>query len=168
MGETGILRPDARVELIEGEIIDMAPIGSLHASTVARLTQLFVQAVGSSAFVWIQSPIVLGEHSEPEPDLVLLRPRNDFYRHELPRSSDVLMLVEVSDSSLRFDREVKLPLYARSNIPEAWVVDLEHDVLIVCRSPVDNRYSDMQSLASPGKVAPAQLPQCALDLSGIL
>ena len=77
------------------------------------------------------------------------------------------MVVEVLDSSLRFDREVKLPLYARSNIPETWIVDLEHDVLIVCRSPVADRYSAIQSLASPGTIAPALLPQCAIDLSGI-
>ena len=167
MGETGILRPDARVELIEGEIIDMAPIGSPHAGTVARLARVFIQAAGSSAVVWVQNPIVLGEYSEPEPDLTLLRPRDDFYCQALPGPGDALLVVEVSQSSLRFDREVKLPLYARARIPETWIVDLEHAVLIICRSPSDDGYRDVRSQGSPGKLAPGLLPDCLIDLTGI-
>ena len=167
MGETGILRPDACVELIEGEIIDMAPIGSPHASAVARLAQLFVQALGSTAVVWIQNPIVLGDYSEPQPDLILLRPRDDFYRHALPRPADALLVVEVSDTSLRFDREVKLPLYARSNIPETWIVDLEHRVLMVYRNPADAGYRDIRTLVDPRAAAPTLLQACVLDLSDI-
>lgn len=167
MGETGILRPDARVELIEGEIIDMGPIGSRHAATVTRLLHLFVAASGNAAHVWVQNPIVLDNHSEPEPDLVLVRPRTDFYRQALPRAGDVFLIVEVSDSSLRFDREVKLPLYARSNIAETWIVDLEHDVLIVCRDPAHDGYRDIRTLRNPGSVSPGLLPNCVVDLSGI-
>ena len=168
MGETGILRPDARVELIEGEIIDMPPIGSPHASTVARLAHLFMHAVGSSALVWSQNPLVLDDYSEPGPDLMLLRPRNDYYWHALPRSGDALLVVEVSDTSLRFDRDVKLPLYARSKIPETWIVDLENRVLMVCRGLSNDRYSDVHPHASPGKIAPLLLPGCFVDLSGLL
>jgi Uma2 family endonuclease len=167
MGEAGILRPDARVELIEGEIIDMPPIGSRHASTVTRLMHLFVAACAGSAQVWVQNPLILDDHSEPEPDLILLRPRDDFYRHALPRSGDALLVVEVSDTSLRFDRDVKLPLYARSNIVETWIVDLENQTLMVCRGLSNDSYSDVCSSASPGKIAPLSLPGCVVDLSGL-
>ena len=167
MGEAGILRPDARVELIEGEIIDMPPIGSPHASTVARLTHLFMHAVGSSAIVWTQNPMVLDDYSEPEPDLILLRPRDDFYRLALPRCDDALLVVEVSDTTLRYDREVKLPLYARRRVSEVWIVDLEHRVLITCTDPTEDGYRNIRRLANPGTLSPSQLPHCTVDLSEI-
>lgn len=167
MGETGILRPEARVELIEGEIIDMAPIGSRHASAVARLTHLFART-GDTALVWVQNPILLDDHSEPEPDLVLLRPRGDFYREALPHAEDVLLLVEVAETTLRYDRDVKLPLYARYRVPEVWIVDLDSRALLVCRDPAGAAYADIRTLDQPRQVAPRLLPECVFDLTGLL
>ena len=122
MGETGFLDPEARLELIEGELFEMAPIGSFHAGTADILTGLLVYAVGKQAIVRVQSPVVLDDHSEPQPDLVLLRPRADYYLNEHPRAQDVLLLIEVSDSTAQFDRKTKVPLYARHGIPEVWLV----------------------------------------------
>ena len=107
MGEAGILPVEGRLELIEGEIIAMAPIGSRHAAIVTRANLLFVQAVADRAIVSVQNPIILGEHSEPEPDLALIRPRDDFYALALPRADEVLLIVEVADTTLRYDREIK-------------------------------------------------------------
>ena len=117
MGEAGILPVEGRLELIEGEIIAMAPIGSRHAAIVTRANMLFVQAVAGRAIVSVQNPIILGEHSEPEPDLALIQPRDDFYALALPRADEVLLIVEVADTTLRYDREIKIPLYARHGIP---------------------------------------------------
>ncbi len=143
MGEAGILREDARVELIEGEIIDMSPIGSTHSGTLKRLIQLFHLAVGQSAVLSIQDPIVLGTHCEPQPDLALLRPRADVYTSSHPRPEDVLLLVEVCESSLRYDREIKLPLYARHGIPEVWLVDVDQQRLSLFRTPLGDVYQDV-------------------------
>lgn len=122
MGETGFLDPKARLELIEGELFEMAPIGCFHAGTVGILTRLLVRTVANAAFVHVQSPVVLDEHSEPQPDIALLRPCSDYYLKEHPRAEDVLLLIEVSDSTVRFDRKTKIPLYARYGIPEVWLV----------------------------------------------
>src|SRR5690606_16285512 len=131
MAEVGLLAPDARVELIEGEIIEMAPIGKEHTSVVDQLTRLFVRAVGDDAIVRVQGSVRLGSISEPEPDLVLLRPRTDFYRNQFANAPDILLVIEVSDTTLRYDREVKVPLYARHGVPETWIVDLPHQRLLV-------------------------------------
>jgi Uma2 family endonuclease len=124
MAETGILAPDARVELVEGEIIDMAPIGSPHAARVSRLAKIFTLALAERAIVNVQNPLVLNEYSEPEPDITVLRYREDFYAGGHPRPEDVLLVIEVADTSLQYDRDVKLPLYAAHGIPEYWLVDL--------------------------------------------
>ena len=124
MAEVGILGPDDRVELIEGEIIDMPPPGELHAGTVSQLDHLLQRAVGDRAIVFVQNPAVLGRYSAPQPDLALLRPRPDFYKSALPRSGDILLIIEVADTSLRYDRDVKVGLYARHTIPELWLIDV--------------------------------------------
>jgi Uma2 family endonuclease len=120
MVQAGILHEDDRVELIEGEIIEMAAIGSRHAACVNRLVQLFVMHVAGQAIVHAQNPIRLSERTEPEPDLSLLKPRPDFYAAGHPGPQDVLLVIEVADSSIGFDREIKIPLYARAGIPEVW------------------------------------------------
>ncbi len=127
MAESGILHEDDRVELIDGEIVQMNPIGSRHAMSVIRLTQLLVPLAGEEAFVSPQNPVRLGEYGEPQPDLALIRARD--YARSLPSPEDVLLLIEVSDTTLRYDREVKLPLYARSGIPEIWIVDLAGETI---------------------------------------
>jgi Uma2 family endonuclease len=141
MAEVGILAPDARTELIDGEIIDMASPGSLHAATVHRLLEVFVRAVGSSASVLVQNPVRLSEYSEPQPDLALLRRREDFYSEHHPQPADVLLIVEVSDTSLRFDRDTKIALYAGHGIPEVWLVDLRGGRLVRYRAPQQGSYT---------------------------
>jgi len=168
MGETGVLAPGARVELIEGEIFDMAPIGKDHASIVDRLNRMFVLAAGERAIVRVQGPARMGEHSEPEPDLTLLRPRADYYRDSAPGAADVLLIVEVSDTTQRYDRRVKVPLYARHGVPEVWVIDLENRLVHVHRGPSGDTYADISATETPGVTEVSMLPGVAIDLSGLL
>jgi Uma2 family endonuclease len=140
MAEVGILDPEARVELIEGEIIDMAPPGSSHAATVHYLTEILVRAVDGRANVLVQNPVRLSQYSEPQPDVALLRRRDDFYRERHPQRGDALLIIEVAATSLRFDRERKVPLYARHGIPEVWLVDLGERRLTRHRGPREGVY----------------------------
>ena len=167
MAEVGLLAPDARVELIEGEIIDMAPIGKDHTSVVDQLTRLLVRAVGDDAIVRVQGSFRLSQMSEPQPDVILLRPRPDFYRSEFATGADTLLVIEVSDSTLRYDRDVKVPLYARHGVPEVWILDLQNDRLLVFGSLVDGAYTQRDSVARPGAVAVAALPGLAVDLKSV-
>ena len=123
MGETGILGPGDRVELIDGEIIDMSPIGVLHAALVDALVRHFGRSAGQSVFIRCQNPLRLDDLSEPEPDIAILRPRADFYTTSHPGPADVLLVIEVSDTSLAYDLGTKVPLYTRHGIPEVWVID---------------------------------------------
>src|ERR1700730_3657390 len=124
MAELGLLAPDARVELIAGEVIDMAPTGSQHGGTTNYLDYALKQATGGRALVRVQLPIRLDEHNEPEPDLAVVKQRADFYKEGHPTAADALLIVEVGDTTLRYDREVKVPLYAARGISEVWIVDL--------------------------------------------
>ena len=155
MAEVGILAPDARVELIEGDIIDMAPPGSLHAATVHRLTKILVRSVGESASVLAQNPVRLSDLSEPQPDLALLRPRDDFYSQQHPGPADVLLVVEIADTSLRFDRDTKASLYAVHGIREMWLVDLRGRRLVRHRAPQHGLYTqvDEPDLGEPLEVS---------------
>jgi Uma2 family endonuclease len=168
MAEAGVLAPDARVELIEGEVIDMAPIGSRHASAVARLAQQFAQLVGQRAVVWTQNPLRLDAQNEPQPDLMLLQPRADFYAGAHPTAADVLLLIEVADTSARYDREIKLPLYARHGVREVWIVDLHERCVRFFRQPAGGGYADATATATPGRTAVPALPGVAVDLDGVL
>ena len=165
MGEVGLIGPDERVELIEGEIIDMAPIGSDHASFVIQLTNLLVKAVQDKAIVSVQNPVRLSNRSEPEPDFAILRPRADFYRKQLPTAADALLIVEVSNTSERYDREIKLPLYAAHGVPEVWVISIEQQSLTVYRTPTGDRYQHEQTTDAPGRVTLFALPEASVDLS---
>ena len=138
MGETGILGPHDRVELIDGEIIDMSPIGVLHAAIVARLASHFSQRLGPMGVVWCQNPLRLDDISEPEPDIAILRPRADFYMTAHPGAADVLLVIEVADTSLAYHLGTKVPLYARHGIPEVWVIDAATRHTRVFRRPVGN------------------------------
>jgi Uma2 family endonuclease len=168
MGEAGILAPEARVELIDGEIFDKAPIGSEHASVVNRLTRIIVASVGDQAIVQVQGPVRLDDFSEPEPDIALLKPRTDYYRDALPGAADVLLVVEVADSTQRYDRRVKVPLYARHAIPEVWVIDLENSLAHFHRRPSGGAYGDVSATERPVATLVATLPGVAIDLTGIL
>ena len=141
MGDAGILRPEDRVELIDGEIIDMSPIGALHAAIVARVATLFSQKLGAAAIVWCQNPLRLDDVSEPEPDIAILRPRADFYTTAHPGPDDVMLVIEVADTSLAYDLGVKVPLYARHGIPEAWVIDAATRRTRVFRRPAGGGYT---------------------------
>ncbi len=165
MAEVGLIGPDERVELIEGEIIDMAPIGSDHASFVIQLNSLLVKAVQDKGFVSVQNPIRLSNRSEPEPDFAVLKPRADFYRKQLPTAADTLLVVEVCNTSERYDREIKLPLYASHGIPEVWIISIEHNTLSIYRSPIGDRYEKEQTTDTPGLVALWALPEASVDLS---
>ena len=167
MAEVGLLAPDARVELIEGEIIDMAPIGNDHQSVVDRLTRTLVRAVGDSAIVRVQGSIRLSQWSEPEPDLVLLAPRPDFYRGEFASGADTLLVIEVSDTTLRYDRDVKVPLYARHGVPEVWLVDVNCGALLVYGALQDGKYERQVVLERPVSVTVTGLAGVTLDVAAL-
>jgi Uma2 family endonuclease len=168
MAEAGVLAPDAHVELIEGEVVDMAPMKSRHASVVARVLAKLQRAVGDKALVWCQLPLHLGPQSEPEPDLMLLRPRADFYAHAHPSADDVLLLIEVSDSTLDYDRGVKVPLYARHRVAEVWIVDLDTNVVRFFRHGDGQAYTDITASETPRATPVAALPGITIDLAGLL
>ena len=152
MGETGILGPDLRTELIDGEIIEMPPIGHPHAGTVNLLVKLLTSAVADRAIVAPQNPVRLNDHTEPLPDIALLKPRADYYRNGHPGPDDVLLLIEVADSSLAYDRDVKLPRYAGAGIAEVWLVDLVGGRLWVYRQPAEGHYTEVEERKGVGTV----------------
>ena len=159
MAEAGILSEDDRVELIEGEIIETAPIGGRHVGLVHRLTHLFVRRFGDAAVVSVQNPVRLNDRTEPQPDLMLLHHRADFYAAVgLPTSEDVLLLVEVADTTAEVDRRVKIPLYARSGIGEVWLVDVEREVITVYRDPAPDSYHTSWTAQRGGSLAPLAFP----------
>ena len=138
MGEAGILHEDDRVELIEGELVEMTAIGTRHFSCVNRLTRMLVMNVGDEAIVSVQNPVRLNEYNEPQPDLTVIRSRD--YRESLPMPEDVLLLIEVSDTTLAYDRGVKLPLYAQAGIREVWIVDLVGETIERYTDPSEEGY----------------------------
>lgn len=168
MAEAGILTDRDRVELIEGEIITMSPAGSPHAGTVKRLNRLFVRAVGDRAVVSVQDPVQLGDDSEPEPDIALLVPRGDDYTAAHPSAADVLLVVEVADSSLQYDRRVKRVLYARHGIPEMWIVNVEAGVVEVYRHPTADGYAASETAGRDAMLTVAALPGLAIPTREIL
>lgn len=165
MGEAGVFAPDARLELIEGEIIEMAPIGGPHMSQVNKLNRLLVERTGDRAIVSVQNPLVIADRSVPQPDLVLLKPRGDEYAHSLPTASDVVLVVEVADTTLSFDLRTKVPLYARCGVAEAWVVDVNKQVIHVFRDPTPAGYGTNLTLRPGEKVACVALPEAAVEVA---
>ena len=167
MGEIGVFAPDARVELIEGEIIDMASIGKDHQSIVDQLTRALVLVVGDHAIVRVQGSIRLSQWSEPEPDVVLLQPSPDFYRGESALGTDTLLVIEVSDTALKYDRDIKVPLYARHGVPEAWVVDVNGNALLVYGDLRDGKYERQVVLEHPAAVPVTHLPGITLNVGAM-
>jgi Uma2 family endonuclease len=168
MAEVGLLAPDARVELIEGDIIDMPPIGNAHGAVVDFLNRILSRAIGDRAILRVQGAVRLDDRSEPQPDFVLLAPREDFYRSRAPGPGDTLLIIEVSDTTARYDRSVKVRLYARRAIPEVWLVDLSKGLLTFFRAPVDGEYTDVTSTAFQGITPIPGLPGATIDLSRVL
>ncbi len=165
MGEVGVFAADARLELIEGEIVEMPPIGSRHAGGVNILNGLFVRLVGTRAIVAVQNPLILGDRSVPQPDLVLLKPRADSYASAHPTPADVLLVVEIADTTLAFDLGTKIPLYARHGVPEAWVVDLGERVIRAFRDPSTNGYRTSFTVSVGGNVSPSALPDVSIAVA---
>ena len=167
MGEIGVLGHEQRVELVEGQILDMTPIGTAHAVMVCELIRRMVSAAGARALVWCQNPVVIDQMTEVQSDVALLRPRREIYRLRHPRPEDVLLLVEVSDTSLRYDHGVKIPMYARCGIPEVWLIDTNSAALVIHRAPAISGFSKIERTTTPGVVRPAALEEMEIDLSGL-
>lgn len=153
LAQAGILGEDDRVELIEGEIVMMTPIGSRHAACVSKTTRLLPGMVGDRAILRVQLPVRLDDHSEPEPDLCLARPRSDDYAGAHPGPADVLLVIEVSDSSLVYDREIKIPLYGRSGIESAWIVNLGRSVVEAYSGPSPDGYLERRTFRAGDQLA---------------
>jgi Uma2 family endonuclease len=168
MAEAGILKPTDRVELIEGEIIEMSPIGDRHAMAVNRANMIFARGLGDKVVVSVQNAARIDRYNEPQPDVVLIRPREDFYGTRHPRPDDVVLLIEVSDKTLRYDRGVKLPIYARSGIPEVWIVDIENDAIHVYRGPDANKYTITETKRRGESVSPAAFPTFIVTVNDLL
>jgi Uma2 family endonuclease len=163
----GILQEDERVELVAGEIVQMTPIGSGHAGCVKRLNRLLTRGLDDRAVVSVQDPIALGPASEPQPDLALLRPRADDYGQSHPQAQDVVLVIEVADTSVAYDRDVKIPLYAEGGIPEAWLVRLTDRCIEVYRDPAATGYQSMQTFRTDD-LSPLAFPDLALTVETIL
>lgn len=144
MAAAGVLSENDRVELIEGEIVEMNPIGSRHAACVGRLTKILERQAGDHAIVWVQNPVQISEYSEPLPDVALLKRRDDFYSQANPQPADVLLIIEVADSSVEYDRVVKMPLYAQAGIPEMWLVNLPKDTIEIYTQPLGETYREIR------------------------
>ena len=168
MAQAGILTQDDRVELIEGEIVRMSPIGSRHAGCVNRLNVLLSSQAGHSFIVSVQNPIVADDYSAPQPDIAVLRMREDFYGEEHPKPEDVLLAIEVADPTVESDRSVKMPLYARAGIPEAVLVNLPHDVIEIHSEPVNSQYQSVRILRRGETFASKTILHLKLSVDAIL
>ncbi|HCQ21700.1 MAG: Uma2 family endonuclease [Aphanizomenon sp.] len=146
IAESGILSENERVELIRGEMIDMSPIGTRHSGCVLFLSNLLILLLGGRALINVQNPVELDETSEPKPDIALLKPRPDFYRNSHPQPEDIFLLIEVTDTIVKYDREVKIPLYAEANIPEIWLLDVNQEVVEVYQNPLQGVYQNAEKL----------------------
>jgi|SRR5579859_1184832 len=167
MVQAGVFAEDERIELIEGQILNMSPIGSAHSGQVKRLNRILAKQVADLALISIQDPIRLPQ-SEPQPDLALLKPRDDFYASAHPTARDVLLVVEVADTSADYDRNEKIPLYGRSGIAEAWLIDLANRSIEVYRGPGRAGFAEKKTYAHGDELAPVALPEIHLAVAEIL
>jgi len=168
MGQAGILSEDDRVELIDGEVVAMTPIGPRHNAAVNRANRAMVTAVGDTAIVQVQGSVRLGLYHEPQPDLVLLRPQADYYASRLPGPADILLVVEIAESSIDYDREVKARLYAESGVREYWLVDLNDNVVFAHSTAESGTYRSPQRYRRGQSLRPEALPDCAIAVDALL
>jgi len=168
MAEAGILNEDSRVELIEGEIIQMSPIGIRHASCVSRAITLFITSLGKRILLNAQNPLRLSNVTEPQPDILLLKPRADFYSSRHPVGEDTCLVMEVSDTTLRYDRDRKVPLYAKSGVSEVWIEDLQANVILVFRNRAGERYSTSMAFHRGEQVSLAAFPEITFKVEDLL
>ncbi len=167
MAEVGILKPNDRVELIRGEIVEMSPPGRRHVAFVNNLTQLLVLRLAGHAIVSVQNPVVLADDTEPQPDLTILRRRPVPYKEREAYTEDVLLLIEVAESSLAYDRSTKLKLYAEAGIAEYWVIDCVGESIEVYRTPGAGRYRDVTRVVGPATITLQAFPDVALTTGEI-
>ena len=168
MADAGILTEDDRVELLDGEIVEMTPISARHASCVDRLNRLFSQRLASRAVVRVQNPVRLDDRTEPQPDICIARSLADGYARSHPRPGEIHLVIEVADTSVMQDRNVKITRYARSQVPEAWLVDLLSDRIEVYREPTKGRYAAPEILERGGSLSALGFPELVLDVGEIL
>jgi Uma2 family endonuclease len=168
MAEAGILTEDDRVELIEGEIIEMSPIGLKHMSCVDRSMDALTSAFKGRALVSVQHPLRLNDYNEPQPDIVVLKPRTDYYASKPHTPEDTFLVIEVSDTTLRYDINVKLPIYAALGVPEVWIENLQEELLLVCRNPAGKSYSSKLSLHRGDSVSPIAFPDDVFKVEDLL
>lgn len=166
MGEIGILK-EKGLELINGEIIEMSPKGSKHSKIVKKLNKLLAQILGDEVIISIQDPIIAGNFSEPEPDVAILKYRDDFYGEEHPHGEDVLLVIEIGDTSIAYDRKVKLPIYAESGVPECWLIDLNKKEIYTYWQPLGNAYK-FSELVREGEMVQAQYFELSIPIQEIL
>jgi Uma2 family endonuclease len=165
---SGVLQEGDRVELIEGEILEMAAVGSRHTSQVKRLNRIFSTRIAPSILISVQDPIELGPRSEPQPDLALLRFQADFYQSAHPQAEDVYLLVEVADTTLEYDRTIKAPMYAQAGIREYWIVNLVDGLIEVYTQPHHQNYQQITRYRRGQTIAIQALPGLVFDVSEIL
>jgi Uma2 family endonuclease len=168
MAEAGILKPEDRVELIDGEIIEMSPIGNRHLGCVNRANRLFASAFEKRVVVSVQNPLRLSNYTEPEPDVVLLKPRADDYASKKPAADDALLVLEVAETTLAYDRDVKVPRYAAAGVPEVWIENLRDDLLLVYRNPSGAAYTTSLALRRGDSIAPVGLSDAVFSVEELL
>jgi len=167
MAEAGILSEDDRVELLDGQVVPMSPMGRRHIGSVNRLANWLKEQLGKSVVVQVQLPLLLDQYSEPEPDIAVLKPRQDYYGDTKARPEDVLLLIEVADTSLDKDCQVKVPLYAKYGVSEVWVVDIPYDAIHVYREPAVDGYQKVQRLRIGDTISPAAFPDVSFTVASI-
>lgn len=168
MAEIGLLNGEPAVELIEGEIIHMAPMGTQHGNVVQRLHTALKTALAGRALISIQRVFRLSNITEAQPDLIVLKPGRDYHSAKFPTGSDTLLVIEVSDTTFSYDHDIKVPLYAAHDVPEVWIVDLESRCVRFFRGLVDGKYTDVQVVEEPALAKVADFPDTNIDLSGLL
>jgi Uma2 family endonuclease len=167
MRETGILKEDDRVELIDGEVRLMSPIGPLHAAIVNRLTAFISRQVGDTVLLSVQNPIQLHDYTEPQPDLTLLQPRDDFYAHAHPRPDDVFLVIEIADTSIEYDRDEKIPHYAEAGIAESWLIDVNSQTIEQYTQPRNAGYRNKLIVAYDEIIIAQTIPQLQIPVERI-
>src|SRR5947209_8352074 len=168
MGEAGIFHPEARLELIEGEIIEMSPVGDRHIACVNRATALFSSRLAGKAMVSVQNPVRLSRYTEPQPDILLAHPREDYYASKRILPEDTFLVIEISDTTVRYDRNRKMPLYAKSGVPELWIENLQEEVILVYRNPVAQTYSTSFELHHGDSISLAVFPDVVFKVDDLL
>ncbi|MGI6456557.1 MAG: Uma2 family endonuclease [bacterium] len=168
LGEMGYFYPDARVELIEGELIHMTPIGMRHAATVSFLTDFFLSKLRGRIILSPQNGLILNQKTEPQPDIVLLKYQSDYYRSRIPAADDVYLVVEVSDTTISYDRNTKVPLYAKAGVPEVWIINLNNDQVELYREPQMEGYQSRTVCRRGEAVSPLAFPEIVLAVDVIM